>query len=333
MNATKARANAHRLQQCSGDSSSDDEQSSGPPVLCRQASDELRLGLPMSTTHRLHSAACHTLNLDTRNHEVLNIVFLDIDGVVAPRINAGQIVWQCMEAVAALCRLAKAQVVLTSSWRLIEGKMALLDTLLKDHHQAAGIFDVVPDLRGSVSLLHPPPKWHKAHYVNVDELVGFSEENAVAALKILGCEEICSRADSTEHLAIVFSDEKYDCHVFSELTGAYSYQSFSPHSRRGVDWSHEPCTELFARTRRCEIAAWLQQAEAQDIQVSNWVVIDDDDLWQDSGVAGDSLQRKPRSQKQPGSIPQRQAPAACDQGQRGDGVDDQLVEDLWQFSF
>ena len=52
----------------------------------------------------------------------MRIVFLDVDGVVAPRINAGQIVHRCMEGVVRLCQLTGARIVLSSSWRVLTGK-------------------------------------------------------------------------------------------------------------------------------------------------------------------------------------------------------------------
>merc|ERR1719323_1664967 len=81
------------------------------------------------------------------------IIFLDIDGVLAPRINAGQIVHQCVEGVMALCRLAGARIVLTSAWRRMKGKTEVLENLLQQHHNGSAVFDVTPDLRGQQNSL------------------------------------------------------------------------------------------------------------------------------------------------------------------------------------
>merc|ERR1712176_521622 len=83
-----------------------------------------------------------------RSFEPVRIIFLDIDGVLAPRRNNGQIVYQCVEGVVALCRLARARIVLTSAWRLYKGQTEVFNKLLKRHHNAEAIYDVVPDLKG-----------------------------------------------------------------------------------------------------------------------------------------------------------------------------------------
>merc|ERR1711972_608609 len=83
-----------------------------------------------------------------------------------------------------------------------------------------------------------------------------------------------------------FDDPNYDLHVFSEMTGEYTRECFSPRSRSAADWSHDPCAPDFAHARCQEISSWLRHAAEAGVSVSHWVVLDDDDLLQTDIAAG-----------------------------------------------
>ena len=263
------------------------QDSAGPPTLRRQLSDSSRDGdhggndlLNAATVSRVCSGQLVPSG-------AMRIVFLDIDGVLAPRVNAGQIVKQCVDGVVALCRAADARVVISSSWRLIEGKVAEFEQLLTSHHgvdSAHGlVYDVTPDLRGqdaveddsnqqaSRTALHVAP--FKDRFVRVHERRGLSLDDVRRAARLLGAPD---RDVAT--LDGAFVDPDYDLHVYSEVSREYSRTSFSPRSRKGEDWTHEACSADFARTRRREVVRWLEAAAAAGLEVESYVVLDDDDL-------------------------------------------------------
>ena len=305
------------------------------------------------------------------------VVFLDVDGVLAPCVNTGQIVRQCVEGVVALCRLTGARIVLTSSWRLLDGKVEMLEDLLQRHHGMGpgAVYDVTPDVCdlpcpapsaaaaactpapdtatatgsasvppatapvaasasastvatasdtapvtasaaasatgcasapasapsaptvASASTTDPPPHCPAAaaasapasvagaagpsdlpaqHFVRVNEREGLSLATATAALVALGASDESARAT----LAATFTDPDFDLEVFSELTREYSRVRFSPRSRGAADWIHEPCSAGFAKGRCREVLLWLERAAAAGVEVTHWVVLDDDDLLQ-----------------------------------------------------
>ena len=88
---------------------------------------------------------------------------------------------------------------------------------------------------------------------------------------------------SEAELAALFLDPDYDLNVFAEAAGEYTRGQFSPRSRRGGDWNHDPCSSEYAHTRCREIAMWLEAATECGVAVEKWVVIDDDDLLQTDG--------------------------------------------------
>jgi len=187
---------------------------------------------------------------------------------------------QCVDGVVALCRLARAQIVLTSSWRLLEGKAALLDDLLQRHHGTDAIYDVTPDLESQHMPLGALEEFNARHFVRVSDREGLTSRTALAALEVLGASDASTRAT----LASAFDDPDYDLNVFSESTREYSRACYSPRSRRAADWVHEPCSPEFARRRCQEVLLWLHHAAKSGISVSQWVVIDDDDLLQTSSA-------------------------------------------------
>lgn len=204
----------------------------------------------------------------------LSIIFVDVDGVVAPSVNAGQVAFQCVEGLVALCKLCNAKIVLSSSWRLVDGKVSLLDDLLQKFHNGDAMYDVTPDFEGCFGAVEDDVELFKKHFVKVNGRAGLTFDVASKALDVLACRE----ESTLQTLGAAFRDEDYDLHVFSESTREYSHVSFSPRSRRG-DADHG-CTSKFAETRRKEVLAWLRHAAALSIQVDSWVVLDDDDLTQ-----------------------------------------------------
>ena len=195
----------------------------------------------------------------------IRVCFLDVDGVIAPRINAGQVVKQCFDGILAACRLADARIVLTSSWRLLPGKFELLDDIIARFHGGGScLYDVAPDLRGSPdpdpevdnSALLPP-----AHLVRVSERTGLARADAARMLRALRGGGDVSAAEESE-LDGVFSDPDYDLLAYSEERREYERNSFSPRSREGHDFANEACSALYARTRcreveRCEDGTYL----------------------------------------------------------------------------
>lgn len=258
-----------------------------PPMLRKQASDVSRgSDAPNMCNddeqHAISRAVSGTLAACSKE---VRIVFLDIDGVLAPRLNAGQIVKQCVDGVVALCRASGAKIVLTSSWRLLPGKPQLFEKLLEEHHASAGlIFDATPCLESvpesdSHGMTNTALLGGSAKFVRIHERAGLDADGAVAALRLLTLGDEPSPV-SAAGLEAIFCDPEYDLHVFSESTSEYSRACFSPRSREGSDWSHDPCTAHFARTRCREIACWLEAAASCGVVVSHWAVLDDDDLLQ-----------------------------------------------------
>jgi len=204
----------------------------------------------------------------------LSIIFLDIDGVVAPSVNAGQVAFQCVEGLVALCKLCNASIVLSSSWRLVDGKVSLLDDLLQRFHNGDALYDVTPDFEAHFGAVVDDVELFKKHFVKVKGRAGLTLDIASKALDVLASRE----ESALQTLGAAFRDKDYDLHVFSESTREYAHVSFSPRSRRG-DADHG-CTSKFAETRRKEVLAWLRHAAALGVQVDSWVVLDDDDLTQ-----------------------------------------------------
>jgi len=298
-----------------------------PPLPCnRQPSDEMREGgllpsLPSS------SLVQHLPRMVPAGP--LKVIFLDIDGVLAPRTNAGQIVHQCVDAVVALCRCTGARIVLSSSWRLLDGKVEMLDTLLKDEHGGDGIYDVTPDLRleqddGGATL---QSVLHQQCMVRVTDHRGIDYEDCLKALSALKHDDEASRRIIFD----TFSDPDYDQHVFSEASGAYSRECFSPRSRAGTDWTHEPCTTSFARTRCCEIALWLEQAREEGADVSDYAVLDDDDLLQTGRAHAPPVNRVSSRLSAP-STPKVRPIASGAQPLPGEGPSEG-DDDHWMFAF
>ena len=257
---------------------------SGPPCcLKRQASDASRFSDDVNHGCEDLAASNSKAVRAELSSETLRVVFLDIDGVLAPRLNAGQLVRQCVDGVVAICHAARAKIVLTSSWRLLPGKPEEFDDLLARFHDGADLlYDVTPNLSGvpakELDAGDAPTDASEfldgSRFVRIAERSGLTVEGAMATHRLLSDE-----ADD-EAVACIFSDPDYDTHVYSEATGEYSRASFSPRSREGADWSHEPCSPEFAKTRCREIACWLQAAEACGVHVTHWAVLDDDDLLQ-----------------------------------------------------
>lgn len=204
----------------------------------------------------------------------INVIFLDVDGVLAPCVNSGQIVKETVSGVVMLSKLADAKIVLTSSWRLLEGKVELLNDLLKRFHSANVLYDVSPDLYSTELPEEDVAEFDAKHFVRTNDKKGFSSDNALAALKILGITDEASKTNMKE----VFSDPDFDLNVYSEEAREYTREVFSPRSRRAADWVHEPCSVKFAETRCKEIMLWLHLASKAGVSVKNWVVLDDDDL-------------------------------------------------------
>lgn len=239
---------------------------------------------------RTAASPCGVLTGSVRSPSApCNIMFLDVDGVLAPCVNAGQIVKQCVQAAVTVSKIANAHIVLTSVWRLIEGKQELLNNMLHQYHDAGPIFDVIPDLHNQ-EIDDDLPDLDPKRLIRVNDKKGFSEEDAVAALQLLGISDQASK----DAMRDVFSDKDFDLHVFSEGTCKYSRECFSPRSRRAADWVHQPCERKFAETRCREIMTWLDLAAKADIKVKNWVVLDDDDLVQSTNTnVGLVRQRSP----------------------------------------
>ena len=272
---------------------SDVSRTAAPPMMKRQVSDISRSESDEDAAAQASSKAATTSLMCAGGlanpGPPLHIVFLDIDGVLAPRVNAGQIVKQCVDAVVALCRVADARIVMSSSWRLLDDKAAEFAALLVDHHGAeeatpspdarfktALLYDVTPDLRGAAAD-EPPDEVADAafreHFIRVHERHGLSLDDVRKAARLLRAPE--SRVAT---LDAVFCDADYDVHVYSEVSRKYSRASFSPRSRKGEDWTHEACSAGFARTRRCEVQRWLTNAAKCGVEVDSYVVLDDDDL-------------------------------------------------------
>lgn len=223
----------------------------------------------------LQSHACHALmGALLSNKNPCNIVFLDVDGVLAPCVNCGQIVRQCVQAVATLCKAAKARIVLSSSWRLLAGKVELLTSLFQQHDIDIVIFDTTPDLYTYSLPEDTLPEFEEKNFVRVCDKKGVSLENALKASEILGIND----NQTKESLKEVFSDPDFDLQVFCEDAGEYRHECFSPRSRRAADWVHEQCSVKFAETRCREIMFWLYLANKSGFAVNNWVVFDDDNL-------------------------------------------------------
>lgn len=255
-----------------------------PLIMRRQISDDFREGGRRSLSGPSFRGSSLPPLLARAGVDPLKVIFLDVDGVLAPRINCGQIVFQCVEALCTLCRVASCRIVLSSSWRHYGGKVQMLNELLA-LHGSMPLLDQTPSVRDAP----PPVRDDASHYVRVSERSGLSLPSTLAALKVLGMEKDGDRNGDDPRRAIEasFVDDNYDTHVFSEVTHSYSRATFSPRSRMGEDWSHEPCTAQFAATRRAEIAAWLEEASVLGVTVEAWVVLDDDDLLQTGEHDGD----------------------------------------------
>ena len=120
----------------------------------------------------------------------LTIIFLDLDGVIAPRLNAGQILRQCVDGVVAVCRMTNARIVLSSSWRLLPGKVAMINQLLqREHGLDEPCYDVTPDLRGVDVDVRTP--LDPARFVRVNERSGFTANDAIATLRVLTAPPTC----------------------------------------------------------------------------------------------------------------------------------------------
>jgi len=259
------------------------------------------------TKGRTSAAASGTL---PRSAAPCRIIFLDIDGVLAPRINAGQLARQCVEGVAALCRLTGARVVLTSAWRKLEGKTEIVEDVLRSHHASDVLYDVTPDLYGKLGSMEDLPAVDPSRFVLVDARKGLTFETASAALAILGTTDESARAG----LRDVFTDPDYESDVFSELSRQYGRASFSP--RQSMDFNLDPCCFEFACTRSQEIFAWLGLAAEAGVRVSHWVILDDDNL----------LCKRPSSALE--ALPCRSVPAEPYDPAADDGGDDP-----WAFTF
>jgi len=221
------------------------------------------------------SRPCHAImGTLLSNKTPCNIIFLDVDGVLAPCVNCGQIVRQCVQGVVTLCKAAKARIVLSSSWRLLDGKVELLNSLFQQHDTASVIFDVTPDLYSHELPEDALPEFDNKSFVRCNDKKGFSLENALKASEVFGIND----NQTKESFGEVFNDPDFDLHVFSEDAGEYTQECFSPRSRRAADWVHEQCSVKFAETRCREIMFWLFLAKKSGFAVNKWVVLDDDDL-------------------------------------------------------
>lgn len=236
-----------------------------------------------------------------------NIVFLDVDGVLAPCVNSGQLVQQCVEGVVKLCQIAEAQIVVTSVWRKFDGKVEMLKDLIRKHHGADLILDVIPEM-DSQKLPEGLPDLDAEHFIRVNEKKGFSLEDGLESLDLFDISDEKSRGALSE----AFSDPDFDLQVFSENTREYSRQCFSPRSRRAADWIHDPCSHEFAESRCGGIRLWLHLASKAGFSVKNWVVLDDDDIFHRSSMGAKSAklggQQRTRLGVPPPPRPQQAAP-------------------------
>ena len=102
---------------------------------------------------------------------------------------------ECVDGVCRVCKLADAKIVLTTSWRLLPGKVELFNTLLKNHHDAGPIFDVTADLSNEAeSASDGATTLDPAHFVRVHERRGLVYDTAAEALRILGAADSWRRA-------------------------------------------------------------------------------------------------------------------------------------------
>ncbi|KAL3928588.1 MAG: hypothetical protein SGPRY_002324 [Prymnesium sp.] len=297
------------------DESSDDDipMDASPPMACalRQASDVLRQGHPPACAASTRCLA--QLRLLPRSS--LRVVFLDIDGVLAPRINAGQLVWQCVQGVVELCTAAQARIVLTSSWRLLPGMLERFNLLLTSHHSSPPAYDVTPDLR-SEEEGGGEEGFPSSQFIRVKERAGLTAEDATRALAALGEVSECAAA----RVRAAFCDPSYDLHVYSETNNSYHQTTFSPRAREGGDWSHDPPS--FARTRVREIVRWLQAASDCGVEVSEYVVIDDDDLLQTGNPPVKPIRR---------NLVDKPSPRAAASASNGLDLEDD--QEGWMFAF
>ncbi|KAL1524136.1 hypothetical protein AB1Y20_019045 [Prymnesium parvum] len=245
----------------------------------------------------------------------MRILFLDIDGVLAPRLNAGQIVRQCVDGVVALCQASGARIVLTTAWRLLPGKTEMFNTLLRRHHGFGPVYDVTPDLRDSVEQ---SSKLEASRFVQVPERSGLTAETALLALHRLGVHE----EGAASAVKATFCDPDYDLHVYSEVMCEYSRQAFSPRSREGGDWSHDPCSSKFAQTRVHEVVKWLEAAAACGLNISDYVVIDDEDLLQTGMAPSKPVRRSINMERMPPGAKAMLSSSSCPDDDEG-----------WMFAF